>query len=59
MDWANADPVRLSRELLAGGAVARSSGGAEPGREDIVLKIASAYEAASKRRVPPPAFGPL
>ncbi len=32
---------------------------AEPGREDIVLKIASAYEAASRRRVPPPAFGPL
>ncbi len=32
---------------------------AEPGREDIVLRIASAYEAASKRRVPPPAFGPL
>jgi Asp-tRNA(Asn)/Glu-tRNA(Gln) amidotransferase A subunit family amidase len=32
---------------------------AEPGKEDIVLKIASAYEAASKRRIPPPAFGPL
>ncbi len=32
---------------------------AEPGREDVILKIASAYEAASKRRVPPPAFGPL
>ena len=32
---------------------------AEPGKEDIVLKIASAYEAASQRRVPPPAFGPL
>ena len=32
---------------------------AEPGREDILLKIASAYETASKRRVPPPAFGPL
>jgi Asp-tRNA(Asn)/Glu-tRNA(Gln) amidotransferase A subunit family amidase len=32
---------------------------AEPGREDIVLTIASAYEAASKRRIPPPAFGPL
>ena len=31
---------------------------AEPGKEDIVLKIASAYEAASRRRVPPPAFGP-
>ena len=32
---------------------------AEPGKEDIVLKIASAYEAASKRRIPPPAFGAL
>jgi amidase len=32
---------------------------AEPGREDVLLKIASAYEAASKRRVPPPAFPPL
>jgi amidase len=32
---------------------------AEPGREDMLLKIASAYEAASKRRVPPLAFGPL
>jgi amidase len=29
----------------------------EPGKEDIILKIASAYQAASKRRVPPPAFG--
>ena len=32
---------------------------AEPGKEDILLKIASAYEAASNRRIPPPAFGPL
>jgi amidase len=32
---------------------------AEPGREDVVLKIASAYEAASRRRIPPPAFPPL
>jgi amidase len=31
----------------------------EPGREDVLLKIASTYEAASMRRVPPPAFGPL
>jgi amidase len=31
----------------------------EPGKEDIALKVASAYEAASRRRVPPPAFGPL
>src|SRR4030095_14003959 len=29
----------------------------EPGKEDVVLKIASAYEAASRRRIPPPAFG--
>jgi Asp-tRNA(Asn)/Glu-tRNA(Gln) amidotransferase A subunit family amidase len=32
---------------------------AEPGMEDVLLKIASTYEAASKRRIPPPAFGPL
>jgi Asp-tRNA(Asn)/Glu-tRNA(Gln) amidotransferase A subunit family amidase len=32
---------------------------AEPGKEDVLLKIASAYEAASQRRIPPPNFGPL
>ncbi len=32
---------------------------AEPGQEGVLLRIASAYEAASRRRVPPPAFGPL
>ncbi len=32
---------------------------AEPGKEDVILKVAAAYEAASKRRAPPPAFGPL
>ncbi|MEW6255291.1 MAG: amidase family protein [Pseudomonadota bacterium] len=32
---------------------------AEPGREDALLEIASAYEAASRRRIPPPRFGPL
>jgi hypothetical protein len=32
---------------------------AEPGKEDVLLRIASSYEAASRRRVPPPAFGPL
>src|SRR5262249_32805426 len=31
----------------------------EPGKEDIVLTIASAYEAVSRRRVPPPAFADL
>lgn len=32
---------------------------AEPGREDVQLRVASTYEAASRRRIPPPAFGPL
>jgi amidase len=32
---------------------------AEPGKEDVLLKVASAYEAASRRRIPPPNFGPL
>jgi hypothetical protein len=32
---------------------------AEPGKEDVILRIAASYEAASRRRVPPPAFGPL
>jgi len=31
---------------------------AEPGKEDVLLNIASAYEAASQRRIPPPAFNP-
>ena len=32
---------------------------ADPGREDTLLRIASAYEAASQRRIPPPSFGSL
>jgi amidase len=32
---------------------------AEPAKEDLVLKIAAAYEVASKRRIAPPSFGPL
>jgi Asp-tRNA(Asn)/Glu-tRNA(Gln) amidotransferase A subunit family amidase len=32
---------------------------AEPGKEDVILDIASAYEEASRRRVMPPSFGPL
>jgi len=31
----------------------------EPGMEQVTLKAASAYEAASRRRIPPPAFGPI
>jgi hypothetical protein len=29
---------------------------AEPGKEDVLIKVASAYENASKRRIPPPDF---
>ena len=32
---------------------------AEPGKEDVLLQIASAYEDASRRRIPPPGFPPL
>src|SRR5262249_39731802 len=32
---------------------------AEPGREDVLLRVASTYEAASRRRIPPPRFGAL
>jgi hypothetical protein len=32
---------------------------AEPGRENVILKVASAYQMASKRRVPPPMYKPL
>jgi amidase len=31
----------------------------EPGKEDVIVSIASAYEAASRRRVAPAAFGPI
>ena len=49
----------LATELPAPGLPFSLVFRAEPGREDILLKIASAYEAASMRRVPPPAFGPV
>jgi hypothetical protein len=29
----------------------------EPGKEDVIVKIASCYESTSTRRIPPPAFG--
>ncbi len=32
---------------------------AEPGMEPLIIKAATAYQAASKRRVSPPAFGPV
>ncbi|NBR29149.1 MAG: hypothetical protein EBT83_12170 [Betaproteobacteria bacterium] len=52
---ASDQPTKLAAPGLPFSLVFR----AEPGKEDITLKIAAAYEAASKRRVPPPAFGPL
>ena len=51
----NNTPTTLSPPGLPFSLVFR----AEPGKEDIILKIASAYEAASKRRAAPPEFGPL
>jgi hypothetical protein len=42
------------------GALPNSSSASPPcGRVAVVLKIATAYEAVSRRRIPPPAFGPL
>ena len=52
---ASATPTRLAAPGLPFSLVFR----AEPGREDVVLRIASAYEKASQRRVMPPDFGPI
>lgn len=32
---------------------------AEPGKEDVLLEVASSYEKAAQRRISPPDFGPL
>jgi hypothetical protein len=48
-------PTKLAAPGLPFSLVFRS----EPGKEDLTLKVASAYQAASKRRVSPPAFGPV
>jgi hypothetical protein len=48
-------PVMLPQPGLPFSLVFR----AEPGAEDRILRVASAYEAASKRRIPPAMFGPL
>jgi hypothetical protein len=55
-EWAPSDtPTKLAAPGLPFSLVFR----AEPGKEDVLLRIASAYEAASRRRIPPPAFPPL
>lgn len=48
-------PTRLAAPGLPFSLVFRS----EPGKEDVILRIASAYEAASRRRIAPPRFGPI
>ena len=48
-------PTELAPPGLPFSLVFRS----EPGTEDKLLRIASTYEAASRRRIPPPDFGPL
>jgi hypothetical protein len=52
---ASDEPTRILDPGLPFSLVFRT----EPGKEDVLLRIASAYEAASNRRVPPPAYGPL
>ncbi|MDG2270373.1 MAG: amidase, partial [Alphaproteobacteria bacterium] len=49
------EPTPLAAPGLPFSLVFRS----EPGTEDSLLRIASAYEAVSHRRVSPPDFGPL
>jgi len=48
-------PTRLATPGLPFSLVFRN----DPGKEDILLKVASSYEAASERRIPPPAFNLL
>jgi hypothetical protein len=48
-----AEPTSLAEPGLPFSLVFR----VEPGMEDSLIRIASAYEAASKRRVSPPQFG--
>ena len=55
MSQASDRPTTISAPGLPFSLVFR----AEPGKEDVLLKVASAYEAASQRRVSPPNFGPL
>jgi amidase len=55
-EWTPSDvPTRLAEPGLPFSLVFR----AEPGKEDVLLQIASAYEDASRRRIPPPGFPPL
>ena len=52
LEVASANPTPLAAPGLPFSLVFR----ADPGREDVILRVASAYEAASMRRIPPPTF---
>ena len=52
---ATSEPTELPAPGLPFSLVFR----AEPGKEDLTLQIAAEYEAATRHRVSPPAFGPL
>jgi Asp-tRNA(Asn)/Glu-tRNA(Gln) amidotransferase A subunit family amidase len=49
------EPTRVAGPGLPFSLVFR----AEPGKEDVLVRIASTYEAASRRRIPPPRFGAI
>ena len=52
-------PTHTPKEIPAPGLPFSLVFRCEPGKEDVAVRVASTYEAASKRRVPPPAFGPI
>ncbi|MEE2745734.1 MAG: hypothetical protein VX617_02510, partial [Pseudomonadota bacterium] len=55
ISWPSQTPTKIDNPGLPFALVFRS----EPGTEDNLVKIASAYEVASRRRISPPDFGPL
>ena len=55
VSYPSEQPTNIDQPGLPFSLVFRS----EPGTEDSLLRIASAYETASKRRISPPDFGPL
>ena len=52
-----ADKAKISKTYLW--ELEKDKAGEKKPSADVLLRIASAYEAASQRRIPPPAFGPL
>ncbi|MDA9545619.1 hypothetical protein ACM43_14485 [Bradyrhizobium sp. CCBAU 45321] len=52
-------PSHIPTQLAAPGLPFSLVFRCEPGKEDIILNVASSYEAATMHRVPPPSFGPL